>query len=89
MGATELTAWQRVANLFRSRYVQYLEAENERLRNQVLDMTNSLLTHTGMPTIGQRERKPMPPIQGRMMPSQLRTKFEAFDRKKAESTKEA
>ena len=73
--------WQFLTRIFRSRYVLYLEQENERLRSQVLAMTDSLLSHAGMPTISTRVTRPLAPIQGRMMPSQQRAAFEIQDRK--------
>ena len=76
--------WQFITRIFRSRYVLYLEQENERLRSQVLAMTDSLLSHAGMPTISQRVTKPLAPIQGRMMPSQQRSAYERQDRKSVE-----
>lgn len=75
-------------NLFRSKYVVFLEAERERLLEENRSLVNSLLTHAGMPQIGPRISKPQAPIQGRLMPTQQRAKFELQDRKNVEPPKE-
>ena len=68
-------------SLFRSRYVMFLESENQRLLDENRSLVNSLLTHAGMPQIGPRPSKPSHAIQGKLMPSQWRRAAESQDRK--------
>ena len=90
MGESFLAAvaliWDRLTT---SRYTRYLEQEVERLRARDVAVVDSLLTQVGAPTIGPRISKPMPPIKGKMLPSQFRAMFEKADAKLAADKEKA
>lgn len=62
-----------------SKYTRYLETENERLRDEVTQLTNSCLSFAGMPQLVKHASKPGMPIQGRLMPSQMRRAYQKQD----------
>lgn len=78
MGKHLLAFWNHVS---KSRYTRYLEDEVARLRERDQQTVNSLLSGMGLPQIGPRVTKPLAPVQGHMLPSQLRTRLETQDRK--------
>lgn len=58
----------RIASLFKSRYVAALEAEVERLRNEVRAWQNLCLHRDGLPELNQAPRE-FPKLKHRTLPS--------------------
>ncbi len=71
-----------LSDWWKGRYTLYLEQENAQLKADLRDITNSLLTAQGMPTIGPREvrRSTRVPINRFAIPSQARRRNEQFVR---------
>lgn len=74
--------WNAFCDMFRSRYVRFLEQELIRLREENIRLVESCMANAGMPIHHRYESKPTKPVQGRLMPSQLRRQFEMETREK-------
>jgi hypothetical protein len=54
----------------------YLEAENERLREELRLWQDALLQKEGLPHVHLRDKDPLPKLKRRVLPSQWRSEAE-------------
>ena len=63
--------------LTRSKYTLYLEDEITRLREENRQLLNTVLKANGLPTMpSTKPAEPLPKMRMRMLPSQLKARFE-------------
>jgi len=78
-----LSNWWKI--LTKSRYTRFLEADNERLREELRLWQDATRLAQGLPRITPVERAPLPATRGRMLPSQFKSKMEKLSQPVSET----